>query len=314
MRVRACPSRSPSTSTSTAQSTVQPSTEPPSRHPRAAADTGARRVIVALATSAALALAGLSAHADSTRVAFRQGPVAASASASASAPTIGPDLGAVTVEVDSSGLEVFLDGQSIGRSPFDQPIGVTPGHHVLRTQAPNRSPVERGFDIGAGDERVVVLHPIPLDAEVIGYDVPEGPHRDRPRDGKSPWLLVAGTAIGVAALGVGIGFNLAANDDANKANALRLSLYQGGATRSSCSAPSSNSAGACASLLDAMTSRDRNGNIAVGAYLGAAAVTGLALAYWFWPEAPKSRRWIDSMRAIPTVGDRAGGLLLTGAF
>lgn len=233
------------------------------------------------------------------------------------APTPGPALDTtIILEVDSPEAGVQLDGQPIEGTFSARRLPVSPGHHVVEAHVAGRPPLRREVDVEAGGTAGVVLHIVPLSADAIGYDLPEG---ERPgpagRDAIRLPLILGGAGLTIVALGVGVGFNLLATSSSNDAVAQQTLLGQAGGTTSSCHAPAARFARACTALHDELVARDRNADVAVAAYATAGVAATATIAYAVWSLAPERRpRWTDSLRAAPIVGASTGGFVVAGVF
>jgi hypothetical protein len=221
----------------------------------------------------------------------------------------------LSVEVDMVGLEIFLDGRSVGVAPLEDPVTITAGHHTLATQAPGHERAEREFDVNAGDSKLVVLHPIPFSREALGYDVLEQAPRPEPTRDRSPVVAIVGGSVALLSLGFALTTNVWANHDADDARAYRTSLYQGGATNSTCASPTPSHMATCGSLQTALNNHDLHADLAVAGYIAAGAVAAATIAYWLWPASTAERPYgIGQVRPAPMLSDHAGGLQLMGSF
>jgi hypothetical protein len=223
----------------------------------------------------------------------------------------------VIVEIDSGDANVTLDGQPIEGALSGKRLPVSAGHHVVEAHVAGRPPIRREVDVSAGGTTGVVLHVVPLAADAIGYDAPEG-QGPLPPDHGSPRipLILAGAGVSIVALGLGVGFNLLATSNSNDAVAQQTAIGRAGGTTSICHGPASGFAQACTALHDELVARDRNADIAVAAYAtaGVAAAATIAYAVWSIPKEERHQRWTSSLRPAPIVGANTGGIAVLGVF
>ncbi len=124
--------------------------------------------------------------------------------------------------------EVFVDGKSIGKTPFKEGILIDPGQHSVRVEASGFKPMTTEVTVASGAE-------IPLRAKLIRGKVDakpgdsvtvsvgeggaqgEGPEIDSGPSGLKIAGIVA-TALGVGAAGMGVAFNVKGIKDQEKAN------------------------------------------------------------------------------------------------
>ena len=86
-------------------------------------------------------------------------------------------LGQVKIVSASVGVEVTLDGKSVGTTPIAEPIWTVPGPHEVALQRPGARPVS--VDVSAGSEAVASLDPSRARVAKRGGD----PDRRRGRHG-----------------------------------------------------------------------------------------------------------------------------------
>ena len=234
-----------------------------------------------------------------------------------STPAPGPTLDAtIIIEVDPGEANVQLDGQPIEGALTAKRLPVSAGHHVVEAHIAGRPPIRRAVDVWAGGTAGVVLHLVPLSADAIGYDAPQG-ERPAPtdRDATRLPLILTGAGVTIVALGLGVGFNLLATSNSNDSASQQIVVGQAGGTTSSCSAPMAGFARACTALHDELVARDRNADVAVAAYATAGIAAAATIAYAVWSLPPeRHRRWTSSLRPAPIVGTRTGGFAVAGVF
>jgi hypothetical protein len=234
-----------------------------------------------------------------------------------SSPAPGPTLDAsMIIEVDPCEANVQLDGQPIEGGFSAKRLSVSAGHHVVEAHIGRRPPIRREVDVLAGGTAGIVLHVVPLSADAIGYDEPQGEApAPAARDAIRLPLILTGAGVTLVALGLGAGFNLLATSSSNDAVAHQVAIGQAGGTTSSCYAPAAGFARACTALHDDLAARDRNADVAVAAYATAGVAAVATIVYAIWSLQPeRHRKWTSSLRPAPIVGTSTGGFAVAGVF
>lgn len=208
------------------------------------------------------------------------------------AAALEPRLPRLVIDVngDSAGLEVQRDGGLVGGAAWGAAIPVDPGTHRISASAPGRPPWETTVQTPEG---ATVRVSVPRDlAPVLG---PPSVARRGSAQRTIGWLSAG---LGVAAVGVGLGFGLA-------------SLAHGSDSRTHCTGDACDATG-LALREDAI----RSGSIATIATLagGAALAGGLILVITAPPGGPSSHEPAGKVRATPIASIGGGGLMLQGVF
>ncbi len=94
------------------------------------------------------------------------------------------NLGAIFFRVDPAGAEVFVNDESIGRSPLSQPHFVTPGQYNYRIEKEGFQSASGTVDVEAGDSRgdeIILTRKIEPDDDVDDDEIPVviGPKKKR---------------------------------------------------------------------------------------------------------------------------------------
>lgn len=144
-------------------------------------------------------------------------------------------VGRLRIQSDTVGAEIFVDGQSIGNSPFEREWYVAPGEHVVEARA-NQSPSQkvsiRAVAGGAVPINFRLRPPRGLStaslraANLMGTEEGQRPPTD-PLDAAKTLHTVLLSATGTAALiglATGIGFRVAATNRDAEARTLRAQL------------------------------------------------------------------------------------------
>lgn len=178
-------------------------------------------------------------------------------------------LSIVTVKVDKPGAKVTVDGRFLGTSPLSEPVLVDAG-------------LQRRFEAETPDgwrQRVVVdLQPRTTPTIDMVLKAPPTKVIQVGQTWRTP-LLFTGIGLGVAGIGAGVGFTVAASAKNNEAielaDKIRLDRNQ---SEDLCPAGSADSR--CSDLAALQTRRDTFGTIGIAAFAvgGVAAVGTLVLA------------------------------------
>ncbi len=239
-------------------------------------------------------------------------------------------IGKLVLEVDVSGANVTVDGETVGRSPLGpDPVYVESGQRIVRIEKEGYESYEwaQGFEAGRTTQMRIVLRgagPRPTQAasvsrlngslaastadapvEKVGSPPPDVEPR---RDSKIPLRTVALVATGgltVVSAGVWIGFALQGASLESEADDLKAGLDPvRGCTGASA---------ICEELRDVSHRRANANTIAiiggVATGVSAAAFAGVLL---FWRKPPTTSVAFPSL--VPMVSSDRAGLALAGAF
>ncbi len=125
-------------------------------------------------------------------------------------------------------------------------------------------------------------------------------------------LVVYSHAVGATVMGVALAFQ--SNTNANRAEALAVSLSEAHGL-GACRKPLAVNVRACDELTFALSDRDTLGGSAVGAFVFAGVAAAAATAsIWLW-RTPGISYWLpDLFRVTPTAGPKSGGVILQGSW
>jgi hypothetical protein len=219
-------------------------------------------------------------------------------------------VGTLEVTVDRGGAEILVDSRLVGVAPLDHPLYLEPGQRIIEARDPS-SPAAtvRGSEtitVEPGREQAVSLRLGPR--PVQGTLSPTG-NAER---GASPVPLVLGGVLGLAGLGLGTSFALAAGSEKSRADSLRSQLPDGACKMSNGPAQT------CTDLRDAVDAHDRDRNISTAGFVvGGAAILG-TIGYWLFLHPSSEKRSQDghgrnlSLRAAATTNE--GALWLSGTW
>jgi hypothetical protein len=235
----------------------------------------------------------------------------------ASIPTIvfeakdasGADLTAVKVTMDGAVLVERLEGTA---------ISLDPGEHSFTFEVAGQAPVQKSLVLREGEkdrrERVTLgaaaalaapaaplASPPPGDAPSVESAPPPPPASDSSGgswSSQKTWAVVLGGA-GLVGIGVGTAFGLSAGSAWSRA-------------QTECGSPTS-----CPQHAQAVSDHDSASNAAtwstVGFGVGAAAIVAGVVLWATAPSGGKSAT-ASGVQVLPTMGDRTGGLAVSGRF
>jgi hypothetical protein len=236
-----------------------------------------------------------------------------------------PRAEARTARIDlyaPAGAQLAVDGvvqESAAATPTpagspSASIVVAAGDHEVSAQG---SGVAESQHVTASGGEVVEVHfqrtaPSAADsAPAIGWadSTPprEGVEGTAPR---AKWITVLALGSGAVVLaGVGVGFGIAAHNQASDAQALQAELAKGSAWTGGECQGASGSSSLCTQLQSAVDANRRDWTLSTAAYVGAGVLGAASAATWiFW--IPKA----DAVVARPALGPRGAGLVLGGRW
>jgi hypothetical protein len=209
-------------------------------------------------------------------------------------------VGAVAIEVDTPGAEVFVDEKSVGTAPLPGEVFVEPGARVIVARLAGRDAARREVTVskGGGVKVALVLPPVRIDP-VAPVPVPMPDRTPR------LVLTIASGVLAVGGLAAGAGLTVAANGKAVEA----LDLRSGHA--STCFMPAPAVSSKCTALRDAVSGRTTLSNAATAAFLagGAFAVASVGLGIW-----AAAGPTVGPVRVAPAIGAAHVGLIAEGAW
>jgi tetratricopeptide (TPR) repeat protein len=250
---------------------------------------------------------------------------------------LAPVTGHFTVST-SAGAQIYVDGVQAAIAPLVAPIDVSPGRHGVEARIAGAPSKAVTLDVAAGQtlDASLVLDVAPGGAAgggaglaagggggsaqaqgtgAPGGEAPAPPAGDRVASGGGggPGMakIITVAAIGGTALivgGIGLGFGVASNNDANQAATLRQQNPDcSGAPTAGCQ------------QLASTTSAQHNEHVISTAMLatgGGLLVAGV-VTWFLWPNekaAAAPAAGLHGVRVLPSVGAGSGGLTLVGSF
>jgi hypothetical protein len=207
----------------------------------------------------------------------------------------------------ADGAAVSVDGTAVeGQAPFKDPIDVMPGHHVFDARlGPRTAHVEAEVKAGAVQNVTLDLPPPPPPPATVTASpvaLPPPPAEQPSQVSEGFWTTrrdvgVVVTGVGLVALGVGLGFDVASQNHASNATGIQLSstACTGVSQPAGCNT--------FRSEQDAQRSDATLSRVFLGVGI-AGAVAGVVL--FFWPSSP------SRVALGPMATPYGGGLQLRG--
>lgn len=215
-------------------------------------------------------------------------------------------LAAVKMQVDAQGAEVFVDGESLGRSPFAEPVYLDPGNRRFEARKQGLPSVSKEMDLTAGTAPIVALRLLPPPVVALPSATKAPAPEDEGRARWKPWGIGIGAGVAAVGLGVGIGFSLASTSQ-NQRVVEGLQALQAKTPQNERVCSTWN----CVPLVDLANERDRNRNVAIAGFVvgGVGAAGALAVALW-----PRARGAENRPKTGLSVAPFHRGLLVNGSF
>ena len=198
----------------------------------------------------------------------------------------------ITVDVD--GVELFVDGQSVGTSPLKIPVFVEPGDRTIEGRLPNREPSRTTIATRAGGAYPVRFMMAPGIEPGTPPSVEQAPPPKRDagvapvdagptEEGSNARTIVTWTGAGLtlAAAGIGLVYTLKASSASSDAESLQTRID----TELGSNGCRNSSSPLCTDLRDRFDERDDAATAATTAWIVSGVLLGGTLgAYLLWPE------------------------------
>lgn len=231
-------------------------------------------------------------------------------------------LGALHLTTDP-GAALFLDDQAAELGGPGQDLLVEPGNHVLRAELAGRASPSQQFTIGEGEQLTLVLivpapQPVPARPPLVlppkaELSVPM--KRESGGNQTRTVVLFSGGLLTAAALGVGIGFTLKANDLGDQADRLRQEVEAEGDPNLAqihgvCGPSAMQPPAACGTLRATVTEGDHARNTATVAFVAGGVIAVGTVAYYLLSAPHKETANSAGMQLVPWLGEGRRGLEL----
>jgi hypothetical protein len=213
----------------------------------------------------------------------------------------------LTLPSDVSGATLEIDGVVVSDEP-GTPVYLDPGRHRIVARAPGRRDFEMEVTLVEGQTQTLE----------VALSAPSDPSAPKARDddseadtgglGTREIVLIGEATLVVAGLATGIGYSIATNDAADRAERLQ-EIVDATSPEDPSSACSENPPPECAELEDANADRRRASRFATIGFVTAGVGAAAMVATWaLWP----SSKTAVSTSIAPTVGGAT--LWLAGRF
>lgn len=220
-------------------------------------------------------------------------------------------VGRIDMQVSVTGADIKVDDKWAGVSPLPTWY-VEPGEHTVSASKTGFKDGSTTVNVGANDAKSVSLTLVATEAPGMpgaGLGTGADPTENGTDEGVPPKTiaLIAGGAVTLIGLGVGIGFMLDASSAESDAEDLRkraiAEVGPGGCAGSS--------AAVCRDLQDANDHADSSGTLSTVGFIGAGVAGAATIAiYFLWPEEKRQ----STVRVAPSIGRRDAGLSILGRF
>lgn len=219
-----------------------------------------------------------------------------------------------------------LDGLAMPPELFGKPIPLNPGLHTIVVSAEGREAFTREITLAEGDANVTTVS-LPA-ASAHGAAVATGVDPARAQtegsadgaavasgSGIRNWVLLGEGVIATAALGVGIGYTVAAGASDDRADKARSELSAtSGSENAKCGAPKSTSQRICDDLARAVGDGKSQRKVATIAFVGAGASAAALVGTWLlWPSRKATSGTALHIQPVATARGDAS-FVLSGSF
>lgn len=216
------------------------------------------------------------------------------------------EVATLRITVQGSGVEVRIDGESVGTSPLPPEIYVEPGKHTVEVgDRASRDEVTAEYQAGSTSE--VSLAPKTAPAPIVTpTNVPTlTAVVEAPPPGPRPELVRVGAVLGGVLLVSGAFFAAASVSKAQQVD---------GGTRGAQCYDGSGYHAWCNEYHAYRNDVAVFGNLSIGMFIGGALVGGATLLYALRILPPGSSPKKAAFLAVPVLSPSSGGLAMTGSF
>lgn len=212
----------------------------------------------------------------------------------------------MTVSVDVTGADVWIDGARVGAAPLADPVFVEPGKHTVEVKLDGYVTERRSFDAAAGEKKAV---------EVVLKKRPEGV--------PAPTAMATASATGTAAPprsmvpayvmgGVGLAGVIAGAAFVGIAEGKRAEARELARTpEGKCVVDESNLQGTCEKIAGLSADINAFGNSGISLLVAGGLLAVGGALYFFWPT---NRPGASALQVVPLADGRNGGLIVRGSF
>ena len=204
-------------------------------------------------------------------------------------------IGTLVIAADAPGADIVVDGKFVGKAPLEDPVFVTPGHHMIEARLGAKRATDEA-DARAGSSRKLSL--TLMDGLPRGGAFSERPNRS---------LVIGGAIVSAAALGSGIAFLAVSGGKASEAD---LTLAQLKSSSITCSVPPQ--AGPCEQLLSLRRGQGTFHNVGIPMVVSGGIAAIATAVYASWPRSASEPK--TGLRVLPAIAPSSAGVWLTGSF
>lgn len=219
-------------------------------------------------------------------------------------------VSALSIQVNVDGAEVFVDGRSIGRSPFQDDVYIDPGARTLEVKLTGFAPSKRTIQAVKGSWQSVALV---LRADAVAPAVVAPPHsppvvvvEERSR---APFYVGGGFAL--AGIGAGVAGILLSQASAVRADTQFTQLKAGGGVGACLDAAN---ASRCDALDQAYRDKGLFRTVSIAGFATAGAAASVILTYALLSGGKPRSAGSSAMTIDVAAGPGLAGALLKGSF
>ena len=217
-------------------------------------------------------------------------------------------VGALSIQVNVDGAEVFVDGRSIGRSPFSDEVYVDPGARTLEAKLGGYSPSKRPIAAARGSWQSVALV-----LRVSGAAHGEAPLPPPPLvvETRSRAPLFVGGGVALAAIGAGVTGLLLSRSSATLAESQFEQLKSSGGAGACLDAANQ---AACDALDRSYRDKAMYRSVSIAGFATAGAALGVILTYALASGGKAHPARSTGLQVEVLAGPSLAGALVTGGF
>jgi tetratricopeptide (TPR) repeat protein len=234
-------------------------------------------------------------------------------------------LVAVSLAANLEGVDIWIDGTRVGRTPLAEEVLLEPGHHSIRAQYAGAEQI-KALDLAAG-ARIDLVFDLSSAERLRAQSQAPAPVSvsDLPSSGKQrtrTWVLIGGAAATAISLGVGVAMRVESKHEQDDASTLSQQINSVSpdanlSTNSGCMRPEQPQACDLLSRSAAAAHRDRN--ISTAAFLAAGGFGVATIAtFLLWPSSSgvmkPEHSGMPRLRLGTSLSARGFGLSAHGTF
>lgn len=208
----------------------------------------------------------------------------------------------LSVRATETGAEILIDDVSVGRTPLDHPIFVTPGKHLVEVRKGSLRAV-RAVAVESGETRRVDVGPLGKATSSSPAYAGEAPSA---RSGPPLWPAAALGGVALGAVATSVVFRVLA-DSARE----DLSRARAGYPEDACQDP--NAPAVCADIARSAADYQMRADVADATLVVGGSLAGVALGYVTYVLLAKRSR-ARAVQLDAALGAQGGQLMIRGKF